>query len=345
MIKRQELLNQWQQRLTDAERAFRDATVPNWSDRIRVKLYRFLLAMYGQSAWPSETADDNDKPVLAARLQVVAEPNHEFAGKEPRTRAEILTGLRNVTGLSEELAPAGPLAAGLLPDSPVIAATFQKPQLAQAALKILQRRGFAAQVACQGRFVQVYVAASELAAASAALRENSAKGTPPVRIRFSTIGISISLLTGTFFGFAFCLMFGWLVPNVLTDWSRANTTNIPAPEQFWGMGIGSVICLLLSVCLCKNWYQQISSWTDLARSLIYLGAFWLLLIGISSLSLIFVVASPFFLTRHREVASSLETIAWAADLGAPCIVVSVLLLWVGSYLPASDRSAPIRAGL
>jgi len=344
MTTRQELLNQWQQRLTDAEQACLQVVVPTWSDRIRVRLYRFMLAMYGQSVWPGETAAVNNDPNLAARSQVVTELKQDFAGKEPRTRAEIRTGLRNVTGLSEELAPAGPLAEGLLPDSLVIVATFQKQQLAQEALEMLRRRGFAPKVARQGRLVQIYVAAADFAAASAALRENTGKGSLPVRTRSQPVDHSLSLLAGTVFGFAFGLMFARLVPDVLTDWSRADTTNTPSPEQIWGMGIGSVICLLLSFYLCRKWYQQLSSWTEVARSLIYLGAFWLLMIGIGSLSLIFIVTSPYFFTPHPELTPSPETMAWAAEVGATCIVVSVVLLWVRGYLPISDRAELVRTG-
>jgi len=145
MTTRQELLTQWQERLADAEQAC--AAAPSWAERIRVKLYRFLLAMYGQTQWPGPKDDvDNSQLRAATSKLIIAEPEQEadglqavgsqavLVGKEPRTRAEILKGLQNLKGLGEELAPAGPLADGLLPDSPVAVASFAKEPAASAAI-------------------------------------------------------------------------------------------------------------------------------------------------------------------------------------------------------------------
>lgn len=127
MTTRQELLTQWQQRLTDAEQA--SAAAPSWAERMRVKLYRFLLAMYLRTTWPGSKDDVDNSQLRAANSQlIVAEAQQALAGKVPRTRAEILNSLRNLKGLGEELAPAGPLAGGVSRKAPVFFVAAERIQ-------------------------------------------------------------------------------------------------------------------------------------------------------------------------------------------------------------------------
>jgi hypothetical protein len=166
MTTRQELLDQWQQRLADAELACEATVVPAWSDRLRVKLYRFLLAMYGQTDWPGPQNDVDNSQERAANAQLtVAEPKEEFAGKQPRSRAEILQGLRNVKGLGEELAPAGPLTDGLLPNSPFVVAACRKNIEAVRISRQLRRHGFMPKIGNNGGLYQVFVTAEYAPAA------------------------------------------------------------------------------------------------------------------------------------------------------------------------------------
>lgn len=166
MTTRQELLDQWQQRLADAELACEATVVPAWSDRLRVKLYRFLLAMYGHTDWPGPQDDVDNSQERAANAQLtVAEPKEEFAGKQPRSRAEILQGLRNVKGLGEELAPAGPLTDGLLPNSPFVVAACRKNVEAVRITRQLRRYGLVPKIGHNGGLFQVFVTAEHAPAA------------------------------------------------------------------------------------------------------------------------------------------------------------------------------------
>ena len=341
MTTRQELLDQWRSRLVEAEDACDDPLTDSWSARLRRKLYRFLLTMYGQAAWPGPKDDVDNSAGRALHAQLfVAEPKEELTGKEPRTRAQILKGLQNVKGLSEELAPAGPLGQGLHASSPMVVASFKQRPRASSAFWRLQRLGFAPEMIFRGNQYQIFVSAALAPAAIQQLEEKrleALKSTAPVRIQSQPFGPSLSLLFGTFFGLAFCLMFWRLVQDLSVDWSRANATNTPSPELVWGLGIGSIICLLLSLCLCRNWYQQLTGWTDVARSLTFLVAVWLLLSGIGLLSLIFIVASPHFTISRPEMIPSQGTIDRVALAGATCIVVSVVLLLVQGFLSVGDR--------
>ncbi len=185
MTTRQELLDQWQQRLADAEQACEAAVVPAWSDRLRVRLYRFLLAMYRETDWPGKKDDVDNIQGRAAYLQLaVAERKDEFAGKEPRTRAEILQGLRNVKGLSDELAPAGPLTDGLQPTSPFVVAGCRKRVDAERISRQLRRHGLKPVIGNNGGLFQVFVTAENAPAALAIVQrlENSRPVAAPRQI-------------------------------------------------------------------------------------------------------------------------------------------------------------------
>lgn len=166
MTSRQELLDQWRQRLVDAELACASEAGPTWAQRMRLKLYRFLLAMYGQTDWPGPKDDvDNASGRAANRKLLIAEPQEALAGKEPRSRAEILKGLQNVKGLAEQLAPAGPLTGGLTPGSPIVVAACKKRPAAERTMQQLRRGGFAPVLERNGDLFQIFVTAENAAAA------------------------------------------------------------------------------------------------------------------------------------------------------------------------------------
>jgi hypothetical protein len=164
---RQDLLTHWNQQLTLAEEA--ELATVTWRQRIRRRLYRFLLAMYGKAAWsgsPEAAEEVTDHPMallVSDEVDVPAadENGHQTAGKAPRTRAEILRGLKNVRGLSDRLAPPGPLQDGLPPDAPVVIAAFKKRPPLESLVRKLQRAGFVPRVRFQGKQFQVFVSAAD----------------------------------------------------------------------------------------------------------------------------------------------------------------------------------------
>lgn len=179
MTTRQELLDRWTDRLFEAEAACEDPLTDSWSARLRRKLYRFLLAMYGRADWPGPKDDvDNEAGRRKNSQLVVAEPQTELAGKEPRTRAQILKGLQNIKGLSEELAPPGPLGQGLHPNSPMVVASFKKRPRANSAFWRLKRLGFAPEMIYSGDQYQIFVIAGLAAAAIRQLEEQRLEARP-----------------------------------------------------------------------------------------------------------------------------------------------------------------------
>lgn len=253
MTTRQELLTQWQQRLADAEQAC-DAA-PSWAERMRVKLYRFLLAMYGRTTWPGSKDDVDNSQVRAANSQlIVAEPQEALAGKEPRTRAQILKGLRNLKGLGDELAPAGPLADGLLPDSPVVVAAFKRERSASAAIRKLQQAGFEPAISHRGGLYQIFVSAVHSSQATALLRVNS----PSPRSRGSTLTISrppqhILLFGAIFFGVIGGLLAGLLVQLVFVDLSHLPYASLPTDMDVISLGLFAIGFSVAAGVLFRIW--------------------------------------------------------------------------------------------
>lgn len=160
MTTRHELLSHWQQRLTESEHLVGEV---KWSDRLRKRLYRFLLAMYGRSVWPGskDDVDNSQGRALHSALHVAESQAADLlegtAGKAPRSRARILAGLKHVQGLSEELAPPGPLQEGLGPDSLVVAFSTTKKRRAAMVFRHLKRGNLRPRLVRQGKSSQIFV--------------------------------------------------------------------------------------------------------------------------------------------------------------------------------------------
>jgi hypothetical protein len=169
---RQDLLTHWDQQLTLAEEE--ELASATWRQRIRQRLYRFLLAMYGGANWSGSPEDAEEVSLHPTALLVTEEAELPDAsnideleppGKAPRTRAEIIRGLKNVRGLSDELAPPGPLQHGLPPNAPMAVASCKKRLRAERLMGHLIRGGFAPRLAYRSQLFQVFVAAANAPAA------------------------------------------------------------------------------------------------------------------------------------------------------------------------------------
>ena len=260
MTTRQELLTQWQQRLAEAQQACLAVQTPAWSDRLRVKLYHFLLAMYGHTPWPGSKDDVDNSQGRAASQLVVAEAAAEtqqqtFAGKEPRTRAEILNSLRNVKGLSDELAPAGPLQKGLLPGSPIVVASFKRQPAANTAVEKLRHAGLNAALARQGNLWQIYVAADEFEMATACLRTQVRAVSDPsiYEIHRPVKPGVITLVCAFLFGAIACLMLGMVIRVTFFNVSHAPNYELPQKSELFVSGCVSCGLFLMSYCLLHSW--------------------------------------------------------------------------------------------
>lgn len=255
MTTRQELIRQWELRLAEAERA--DGAI-SWSDRLRQRLYRFLLAMYGGSVWPGASDDvDNSRGRASVSRLVVAddEPTHD--GKAPRSRAQILAGLKHVQGLSEELAPPGPLREGLQDDAWVVVYSSPKRQRGSLAYRMLRRAGFQPQLLRKGATSQILVVRTESAKAREALAVGWQTGDSkkrPIGLR-RRIGVLPAL---TFLCVTTTLTLVGLL--MLQVWDRPAWLPRTEPESSALIASGAIIFGMLSVIIgvVQDWSRPVA---------------------------------------------------------------------------------------
>ncbi|QDU30145.1 hypothetical protein ETAA8_52640 [Anatilimnocola aggregata] len=248
MTTRDELLEQWQDGLAEADRASERGVT--WSDRLRIKLYRFLLSMYGQSTWPGEPSDvDNEQGRARSTLTVDKPPDHGL-GKAPRTRAEILAGLRNVKGLSEELAPPGPLQQGLEPDSPVVVAANRKRAKIEPLVRHLRSLGVEPEVRFAGSLWQVFVPHRNAAYAAQEIAEFTPPPPPPmpvIELKCSRSSLSGVVLFG-FIGSLLSVQFAALLVGEASNQSTATA---------WIAVVGTAAAVFdMLFLLCLYWDVQ-----------------------------------------------------------------------------------------
>ena len=203
MTTREELLDYWQERLTESQRAGGQGFA--WTDRLRVKLYRFLIAMYGKSDWAGKESDvDNELGRTKHSELMVADLQELNEGKAPRTRAQILKSLQSMQGLSDELAPRGPLQNGLEPDSPIVVAANRKRVKAERLARYLEMEHIPLQLRYSGSLWQIFVRQCDAAKAAALLAVPIAA---PPQLESLPTRIKLPPRSRTFFYYA--LLFGF----------------------------------------------------------------------------------------------------------------------------------------
>lgn len=119
---RDKLISDWRERLAAAEAV--DTTAesrPAWLARLQIRLYRFLLSLYGDAEWttmpprravPKSAADQQTGAVIFDSSAALP-----LAGKPPKSLGQIQAVLKSVVNAQSQAPPAGPLTGGLLPES------------------------------------------------------------------------------------------------------------------------------------------------------------------------------------------------------------------------------------
>lgn len=142
---REQLIAEWRERLRDCESATGEMTSRSaWLTRVRVRLYRFLLSLYGTGEWqgaPGENLPSSgvgESPTAALQAQEAA----PLAGKPAKSEGQIRSVLAAVSGASAQVPAPGPLVSEAEQNIWVIAATTKEKWQALAGLELLQQRGF-----------------------------------------------------------------------------------------------------------------------------------------------------------------------------------------------------------
>jgi hypothetical protein len=163
-LSRDQLVADWRSRLAAAEAMASDAGVrPAWLGKVQVRLYRFLLSLYGEGDWRSTERLDSP-PFDDARAALLASGAPDLlqqTGKPAKTPAEIRQVLKAVAGAREQLLAAGPFAAGLPPGPWVVVALFKNGADPNRCVNLLRSRQFSVRVSICGRDLAVEVFAAD----------------------------------------------------------------------------------------------------------------------------------------------------------------------------------------
>jgi hypothetical protein len=222
MPTRTDLIAEWQARLAAAEEVVGCASSPGWLQRARVRLYRFLLSLYGDGEWNADAPLKSPGPAITAdgsRPSVVIDASDSIplAGQPAKPLGKIQAVLKAVAN-ANDTPPAGPLVAGVTPESWVIAATGSDGYRISECAAILGRTGIPHRVEHLGREQVLQTRAGDLPQAVqliAAIRGPRKPPPPrPLDLTAPTIVVSPAiafLLTGMF-------VVGPLVGFVLAGW-------------------------------------------------------------------------------------------------------------------------------
>ncbi len=127
---REQLIRDWRDRLAQSE-AELECGSPNrrWVKRIYVRLYRFLLAIYGRGDWTADDAlsstDGTDMPdddSHQSHMELI-DLRTEIGGTPPKSVARIRQTLKTVHAAAEPTEQFGPHAKGLQPEDWIVAAS------------------------------------------------------------------------------------------------------------------------------------------------------------------------------------------------------------------------------
>jgi hypothetical protein len=165
MFNRQAVVERWRKLLAESESLSDEPpSRSSFYHRVRVRLYRFLLACYGSGQWridESARDEDGESPQPSSAMPLV-EPRRPWEGKPPKAGESIRTVLEHIHTANE-----GTAASASLSDEPHqptwIAATAQSAGIApKRCCQLLRRRGGQARLVRRGDDVIVEVPRDDL---------------------------------------------------------------------------------------------------------------------------------------------------------------------------------------
>ena len=110
MFSRQAVIDRWQQCLAEAESlAAGPPSRHSFYYRMRVRLYRFLLACYGSGDWRADESvptEDGEASNQSAAMPLVG-PREPWEGKPPKAGDSIRSALEHIHAANEDAASAG----------------------------------------------------------------------------------------------------------------------------------------------------------------------------------------------------------------------------------------------
>jgi hypothetical protein len=108
---RDEIIADWRKHLADAQDPLSPGSPRTaWLTRLKLRLYRFLLSLYGDGRWNG--SDRTVKGSQGAEPVVVSDEVLPFSGKPAKDEHQIRAALRSVAEASDVRTKSGPFVAG-----------------------------------------------------------------------------------------------------------------------------------------------------------------------------------------------------------------------------------------
>jgi len=168
-LSRDRLVADWRCRLTAAEQPLSDATHrPAWFVRVQLRLYRFLLSLYGDGDWrTTDSIVSQQVEVVAGEESVVFDAPDvlPLAGKPAKELGKIREVLKAVATAQDQPLSAGPLVAGLPPEHWVVVAVVKCAVDPVRCVELLHSQQFKVRLAHRGTGIAVEVPAVDHPAA------------------------------------------------------------------------------------------------------------------------------------------------------------------------------------
>jgi hypothetical protein len=160
---RDDLIADWHNRLADASHADAESSQrAAWLARLQVRLYRFLLSLYGDGHW---NAPPREGQAGAAINQATPDPVEvlPLAGKPAKNLATIRSVLETVASAQSAKPASGPLAKGLADGEWIVVARQAKDLDLEACVRLLHAERIVCRWSSEQRLVLVPAAMAALA--------------------------------------------------------------------------------------------------------------------------------------------------------------------------------------
>jgi hypothetical protein len=253
MSGREQLIRDWRDRLAQSEAELECAS-PNrrWIKRIYVRLYRFLLAMYGRGDWTAddtlsltdgtETPDDDSHQ---SHMELI-DLRTEIGGAPPKSVAQIRQTLKTVHAAAEPTEQIGPHAKGLQPEDWIVAASQRDGVVLQRFAEALNLAGVPCRRRRLGRDTVVEVRLFHQEEASELLKNlGSRVGESPQQIRYELASRRlVRILTGLFMG--------GLLPFLAFATFHFYCDTPPADDQLPTVVIGMLVGAVCGGIVCSE---------------------------------------------------------------------------------------------
>ena len=258
-VNRNELISDWREELAAAGGSAKQPQRPAWIARMRVRLYRFLLACYGDGGW---TADEPQEFVALGDATVSASGAAErpLTGKPAKSLGQIRSVLQAVAGAQGAALAPGPLTQGLPPESWVVVAAASSKLRTGRCYELLRARGLHVRVSDRGDDQMVEVPACERQEAFEIIERNRSRihappKTPrtqpiPLWCRIASMAVLAMWVAGLCAATLLVLIWGMSQPQ-RNDPPR-EILRLPEFYRMWGSLYVALLLVFLLGLLRKN---------------------------------------------------------------------------------------------